>query len=435
MNDPMLSTIQNLAFQFVDISPVAVAEELEKSTDDDVVAFLGRLSVFQAADVLEKMTPVGAQNILELLPPDQAGPILQEMDISRAASLISRLDSNIRRACLANMIKQKAKEINELASYPEDTAGLLMDPQVMAFHSQTSVQDVLSQLRRLPQKKAREIFLVDENSVLVGSVSLQELVVAESDQTVGSLSSHFPKTVLGVASRNEVVDALEHGEMTSVVVVDVDNHLLGVIRRDTLIKAVQEDASLDVQTMVGASKDERALSSSLFAVKKRLPWLIINLGTAFLAASVVGIFESTIAQFTALAILLPVVAGQSGNTGAQSLAVTMRGLALREVRISHALKVCFKEMRAAFINGIAVASVTATAVYLWNGSLGLTLVIGISMIISMVAAGLAGAGIPMLLTLVRQDPAQSSSIILTTVTDVVGFFSFLGIATALSSMI
>ena len=156
---------------------------------------------------------------------------------------------------------------------------------------------------------------------------------------------------------------------------------------------------------------------------------------AVLAASVVGLFEHTIAAFTALAVLLPVVAGQSGNTGAQALAVTMRGLALREVRIRHWLRVSFKEVAVGFGNGLAVAATTSLAVYVWSRSLGLALVIGVSMVISMTLAGLSGAIIPMLLTALRQDPAQSSSIILTTITDVVGFFSFLGIATLLSGML
>jgi len=188
-------------------------------------------------------------------------------------------------------------------------------------------------------------------------------------------------------------------------------------------------------TMVGASEQERALSSPLFAVRKRLPWLQINLLTAFLAASVVGLFEDTIARVTALAVLLPVVAGQSGNTGAQALAVTMRGLALREVRTRQWLLVASKEAVAGAGNGIAVSLTTAFAVYLWSQSPGLTLVIGISMVLSMTLAGLSGAIIPMALTALRQDPAQSSSIILTTVTDVVGFFSFLGIATLLMGML
>lgn len=187
--------------------------------------------------------------------------------------------------------------------------------------------------------------------------------------------------------------------------------------------------------MVGAGRDERALSSPLFAIRKRLPWLQVNLLTAFLAASVVALFEETIATFTALAVLLPVVAGQSGNTGAQALAVTMRGLALREVRVRQWLRVVTKEVVAAAGNGIAVALTTSAAVYFWSDSIGLAMVIGVSMVLSMTIAGLSGAAIPMVLTALRQDPAQSSSIILTTVTDVAGFFSFLGIATLLSAML
>lgn len=189
------------------------------------------------------------------------------------------------------------------------------------------------------------------------------------------------------------------------------------------------------QTMVGASKEERALSKVSFAVRKRLPWLQINLGTAFLAAAVVGLCEGTIARFTALAVLLPVVAGRSGYTGAQALAVTMRGLAVREIRLRHWPRVSLKETHTALVNGLVVALTTALGVYLWSRSPGLALVIGLSMVISMVAAGLAGASIPVALTALGQDPAQSSSIILTTVTDVVGFLSFLGIATLLAGML
>jgi magnesium transporter len=211
--------------------------------------------------------------------------------------------------------------------------------------------------------------------------------------------------------------------------------MLGVIRHAALVEAAQEEASVDLQTMVGASRDERALSPSFFAVRRRLPWLQVNLLTAFLASSVVGLFEDTIARFTALAVLLPIVAGQSGNTGAQALAVTMRGLALREVRARHWLRVAAKETSAAAINGLAIALTSCLGVWWWSGSPGLVLVIGLSMLLSMTLAGLSGALIPMALTAARQDPAQASSILLTTVTDVVGFLSFLGIATALAGLL
>jgi magnesium transporter len=231
------------------------------------------------------------------------------------------------------------------------------------------------------------------------------------------------------------VERFTGGRLASLPVLDFEGRLLGVIRHDTLAATAQETAAADMQAMVGASRQERALSPVAFAVKKRLPWLEINLATAFLAASVVGLFEGTIARFTALAVLLPVVAGQSGNTGAQALAVTMRGLAMREIRIGQWPRLLRKEASVALLNGIAVSLTTAAGVFLWSRSPGLSLVIGISMVVSMIAAGIAGVLIPTVLTTIGQDPAQSSSIILTTVTDVVGFASFLGIATLLAALL
>ena len=171
----------------------------------------------------------------------------------------------------------------------------------------------------------------------------------------------------------------------------------------------------------------------MFAIRKRLPWLQINLATAFLASAVVGIFEDTIATITILAVFLPVVAGQSGNTGSQALAVTMRGLALREIRTRHWFRVASKEILVGFINGCAVAFTTSIIVFFWASSFGLAMVIAVSLIVSMAVAGLSGAVIPIILKSLGQDPAQSSSIILTTVTDVVGFMSFLGLATFMMS--
>ncbi|HEY4731949.1 MAG TPA: magnesium transporter, partial [Gammaproteobacteria bacterium] len=237
------------------------------------------------------------------------------------------------------------------------------------------------------------------------------------------------------ANREEVVAQFDSHKITDLPVVDVSGMLVGIIHHDAIVSAVKAESSADILTMVGANKDERAFSSPMFVVRKRLPWLQINLLTAFLAASVVGLFESTIAQFTALAVLLPVVAGQSGNTGAQALAVTMRGLALHEISTSHWRRVAMKEIGAGLVNGLAIALVTASGVLLWSSSFGLALVIGIAMVISMVAAGLSGVIIPIVLSSLGQDPAQSSSIILTTVTDITGFFTFLGIATLMTGML
>jgi len=232
--------------------------------------------------------------------------------------------------------------------------------------------------------------------------------------------------------REEVADVVKKSSVPSLPVLNGDGAVLGIIRYEALFSLAQKDAFDDLQTMVGVSKDEKALSTPFFSMRKRLPWLSINLLTTFVAAFVVALFEDTIAKITALAVLLPVVAGQSGNTGAQAQAVTMRGLALREIRLRHKWKVLAKEGFVGFYNGMIIGLLCSVSVFFWSQSLPLALVIGTSMILAMVAASLSGAAIPMMLTSMNQDPATSSSIILTTVTDIVGFLSFLGLATIFS---
>jgi magnesium transporter len=304
-----------------------------------------------------------------------------------------------------------------------------MDPRVTTLRIDGTAREALGRLRAMGRRAVADLLLVDADGRLAGVVSLQDVAVAPLSAPLASLSRPPAAAVLDMDTRSAVMERIAGGRLASLPVVDIMGRLVGVIRPETLLSFAQEEAVADMQTMVGASRDERALSKVSFAVRKRLPWLHINLATAFLAAAVVGVFENIIAQFTALAVLLPVVAGQSGNTGAQALAVTMRGLALREVRPRQWLRITIKEGRVALINGVAVALTTAAGVLLWSQSSGLALVIGLAMVMSMLAAGFAGAVIPILLTISGQDPAQASSIILTTVTDVVGFFSFLGLAT------
>jgi magnesium transporter len=277
------------------------------------------------------------------------------------------------------------------------------------------------------------IYVLDEHDRLIGTIPLHEVAVSHPNERLRDLIRTRPVTIQAMSPREEVVQILEEQRLISLPVVDIHEKLLGVIRYDALIKAAQHNATEDVQTMFGAGRDERALSKASLAIRKRLPWLEINLATAFLASAVVGLFEDTIARITALAVFLPVVAGQSGNTGSQALAVTIRGLALREIRTRHWFQVARKEVAVGFVNGCAVALTTALIVYFWASSFGLAAVIGISMVISVVIAGFSGAVIPIILKMFGQDPAQSSSIILTTVTDVVGFLSFLGLATLLAT--
>jgi magnesium transporter len=266
-------------------------------------------------------------------------------------------------------------------------------------------------------------------------VPVQRLALADETETLADIAIPLTSYVTALDPKNEVMEKIEKLKLDTLPVVDGNDHFIGVIRGQTLLDDIKDTLAAEMVTMVGASKEERALSSSVFAVKKRLPWLQINLVTAFLAAAVVGMFEDTIAKYTALAILLPIAAGQSGNTGAQALAVTMRGLTLREITVRHWPGVLRKEAGAALINGIAIAITCGTGVYFWSGSTGLALIIALAMISSMTIAAMSGAMVPIILKKLGQDPALSSSIILTTVTDIAGFMSFLGIATALSGML
>ena len=395
--------------------------------------------VRQPAEVLaplwRMLLPETAARLLKRLPDDLACALLGELRPGEALRVFNALKPADREHYMAALDPAIADDLKRLGDFPEGSAGRLMITDIAQFRAGMTAKQALAALRRARAKTTRSLFLVDEDNRLAGKVGIQDLAVADPDTKLADIATPVSAYVSPLTSQDEVADLLEQHRLVDLPVVDHDGQLMGVVQHTTLIGALQADASVDIQTMVGASKDERALSKPLFAVRKRLPWLQINLLTAFMAAAVVGLFEGTIAKFTALAVLLPVVAGQSGNAGAQALAVTMRGLALREITPRQWFAVTFKEANVGLVNGIAVAATCGIGVYFWSGSLGLVLVITVSMVLAMVAAGLAGAIVPVVLTKLGQDPAVASSIILTTVTDIAGFFSFLGIATILSGIL
>jgi magnesium transporter len=429
------SAATNLAQAYLGLYPAEAARVVETLPAEEIVALFKREPAMRLTALFEHLLPEVGAEVLQRLGVDAAKEVLPNLEPDRAALLLSRLDQETQSAFLQALQAGLAKELQTLMTYPPGTAGSLMDPRATVARPESTVAETLNAVRAAGRKRIYDVCVIDEHGDLIGAVALQDLAAADGTERLEELLRLGPVGVSAMATREEVVDLMTQHRLSSLPVVDAENRVVGIIRQDKLIAAAQEEASVDIQTMVGASKEERALSNVSFAIRKRLPWLQINLVTAFMAATVVGIFEGIIAKFTALAVLLPIVAGQSGNTGAQALAVTMRGLALREIRPRHWLRVTFKEVNVAFFNGIAVALTTSLGVYVWSRSIGLALVIGISMIISMVVAGLSGAVIPMILLAFGQDPAQSSSIILTTVTDVVGFFSFLGLATLLASML
>ncbi len=435
MSEQQHGAISTLVESALDHQPEHVAQIMDRESVEEAAKLVARYPGSHWMKVFKALSSERAAAIVTSLSVSDSGRLVGTLEPPLAAAILSRLEPAARDSVLMGAEPAVVSELSQLLQFPPNTAGSLMDPRVMTFLPTATAGEVLDRLRSSAWKRVFNLFVVNDQGILQGSVPLQEIAVSSSSTPLSEIQRPPAAAVQSIASKEEVVELFETKKTPVLPVLDFDGHLLGVIRYDALISAAQEEASIDIQTMVGASKEERALSKVSFAVRKRLPWLEVNLGTAFLAASVVGLFESLIAQFTALAVLLPVVAGQSGNTGAQALAVTMRGLALREIRVRQWARVLFKEFRVGLFNGVAVALTTAFFVFIWSRSVGLAMVIGFSMVLSMALAGLSGGAIPILLTAIGQDPAQSSSIILTTVTDVVGFFSFLGIATLLSGMI
>jgi magnesium transporter len=428
-----LPLLDRLAREFVARYPADAAQALQDLDVESAADALAGSRPFETATVLARLGPDTASRIARRLPPDVGKRVVTEADPGLATALLRRLESDDDRAALLNSLPSaRRRELETFLTYPENSAGSLMDPLAPVFRADARAGDVADALHESRRFRDEVVMVVDDEGRLLGTLATVKALLAEPDVRLAALGPQRSPSVQAFAPREDVAELIEHQRLTAIPVVDIDDRPVGVLSQRALARVAEQEVAADMQSMVGVSRDERALSSVAFAVRKRLPWLQINLVTAFLAASVVGMFESTIAAYTALAVLMPVVAGQSGNTGAQSLAVTMRGLTLREIGLSHWLRIVSKEASVGFLNGVAVAATTSAAVYVWSGSLGLSLVIGVAMMLSMTMAGVAGASVPMALRASGQDPAQSSSIVLTTVTDVTGFLTFLGLAAVFS---
>ena len=424
-----------LVARFIARSPREAARAIQQVSADDAAPILAAQTAGSAARVLAASGPDLAAGILRAMLAGRRQEVMDALDPETVVPILVRLDEEMRDEYLHAAPALRAAELRRFLAYPESSAASLMDRRAPVFRGDARADAVARALRAARRRDDQVILVTDADGRLTGTLPVPAVLLADPHAPLDTLGVTATPAVAALAPRDEVAEVIDAHHLGNLPVVDLERRPLGVLRPSALVRVATLEATADMQSMVGASPEERALSSMSFAIRKRLPWLQINLATAFLAASVVGLFESTIARFSVLAVLMPVVAGQSGNTGAQALAVTMRGLTLREISLRNWLRVVTKEASVGLVNGAAVAGVTMAGVYLWSGSAGLCVVIGTAMMVSMTIASIAGASVPLVLDLVGQDPAQSSSIILTTVTDICGFFSFLGLATALASLL
>ncbi len=407
------------------------ASTLEALPDAEALAALKALPPSVSAQLFLRLHESHAARLLPNVSPELLGILSHRVRPEQAAAWLLHLPPELRQRFLEPLTPEVKRQIQELLTYPENSAGRILSTEFVAFHADMKVKDAIQKIRDLASRNVATTYtyVIDATNRLVGVLNTRDLLLAAGDQLLAQVMRTDIFTVSGFTDREDVATQLSQRGYFAAPVVDADQRLLGVVKSDQLLSDVQEEATEDIQKMVGAGGDERPFSPIGFSVRKRLPWLYLNLATAFLAASVVALFEDVIARITVLAVFLPVVAGQGGNAGAQSLAVAIRGLVMREIPPHKVRQLVLKEARLGALHGLLVGVVTSLVAWGWQRNPFLGLVIGLAMLVNLIAAGIAGAAIPITMKALGRDPAQSSSILLTTVTDVVGFFTFLGFAT------
>lgn len=418
--------------KFSEYDPVISAHVIETLDADDSAEVLKSLPAEVSKTIFENLQNEYAALLLGELPDELAGEIIRGMEPLKVSLIVSVCPMALKNKIATNLTEKQKREIGELLEYPKDSVGYIMSPLFLALRDELRISEAVNKIKSMAGQEHMPlsyVYVVDADSRLTGVLSMRDLLIRDPHRKLSEVMIKNVFYLNAFMNAEDAASIVSKQKFFAVPVVDNTNKLVGIVNTSQLLSDMQEEAATDIQTIFGVSSEERPFSSTFFSLKKRLPWLNINLATAFLAGGVVAVFESTIAKLTVLAIFLPIVAGQAGNGGAQSLAVVMRGLVMREISMRDFPKLLWKEMLLGLINGVAIGIVTAVIAYIWKGDPTLGLVVCLAMIINLIIAGLSGAVIPIGLKSFGLDPAQSSMIILTTVTDVFGFFVFLGLAT------
>jgi len=433
---------------------------------EHIASVLNESGIEQIADELRKLHPADIARLLESIPPESRELIWPHIDNARRGETLVELSEGVREGLMAEMDtpslaaavhsldtdeiadlipelpdeviaevlyitdREKRDQLNAVLSYAEDTAGGLMDIDAVAIRPRVTVavtRRYLRMLNELPEYTDK-LFVVDRNNKLIGILLLSELVTAEDDQRIGEITTTAIRSFSVQQPQQEVAQAFARYNLVSAPVVDNENRLLGRITIDDIVDVIQDEADRRVMAPAGLDEEEDIFAPVFQTSRSRAVWLGVNLITAFIAATVIGRFQETISGLVALAVLMPVVASMGGNVGIQSLTVVIRGLSNGTITDKNARKVFFKELLVGSLNGIIWAVVVTMVTLLWFKNLSLAIIIGVAMIITMASSALFGALLPSMLERMGIDPALAGGVALTTVADVVGFVSFLGLA-------
>jgi magnesium transporter len=384
-----------------------------------------------AMEALSELDPEAGAHLLADRSAEEIVKLTQELPSDDAAAIIDYLPEELSSAVLEQIQKRPAGgDVGDLLEYPEQTAGRIMNPKVFALSEDMTAGEAITAVQQ-----ARDVevvfylYIVDARRHLVGVASLRRLLLVPPTTPLKRIMTTDIISVRADTDQEEVARLVASYNLLAIPVVDEENKLVGVITVDDVIDVIKDEATEDVYRLAGVGGDDRVFTRPWDSLRKRLPWLQVNLVTAFLAASVVAIFENSIAQWATLAVFMPVVAGMGGNAAMQTLTVIVRGIALGELTFANTRKALLKEATVGIANGIGCGVVAGLVVWIWKGNAWLGLVIGAAMLINMFVAATAGTLIPLGLRALKVDPALASSVFITTLTDVFGFLSFLGLAT------
>lgn len=406
-----------------------VADVIEQLAPDNRVLLIQALGQSFDYEVLSELDETVRDQLSEALPNELLARAVTELDTDDAAYVIESLEESDKQEILAQIPSGDREALERALDYPEDSAGRLMQADFVAVAPYWTVGNVIDHMRDsddLPDE-FNEIFVVDPAFRVLGSVELSRLLRTKRDVAVSAIMNTDRHMVLATEDQESLARQFQRYDLMSAPVVDTNNRLVGVVTVDDVVEVIQDEAEEDMKALAGVG-DESLADSVLETVRSRVPWLIVNLGTAILASSVIKHFDATIEQMVALAVLMPIVASMGGNAGTQTMTVTVRALATNKLGRVNAPRVVMREAFVGVANGLILSVIIGAVVFVWFGSGLLGAVIGAAMVVNAIAAGLAGILIPLTMDALDLDPAPASGVFVTMITDIVGFFAFLGLA-------
>lgn len=411
------------------LHPADIADLFELAPSDARRPMAAALAEILDGDVLSEMNEWVRDELIDALAPHQVAEIATQLDTDDAVAIIEELDAEDQREVLRALSPDDRAAIEEALSYPEESAGRLMQRDLIAVPEHWTVGNVLDYLRRNEDLTTDfwEIFVVDPGHRPIGTCKLSWILRTPRAIAMTDVMQREQTLIPVDMDQEEVALRFQKYALISAAVVDQSGRLVGMITVDDIVHIIQEEAGEDILRLSGAGDGDINEPIAL-TVRSRLVWLIVNLGTAIIAASVVGLFQGEIARFALLAVLMPIVSGMGGNAGTQTLAVVVRALATNQLTSSNTKRMIARELAIAASNGASLGALIGCGTWLIYGNLMLALVIALAMIINNLVAGLAGVLVPITLDRSRIDPAVSSAVFVTMMTDVMGFFSFLGLA-------